>query len=203
MLRWRGWFSTKPKPQECPYQSACPGCLRVQQVVQVQHRQTGVRYALKVVDKHLVLRHKQAAYIRNERHLLDRLDDAGIVQLHFTFQDAANLYLGLDLCPNGASPLTSFIGSCADVWQEPVHDTAIRLQGNCTSKSNGRAPSQVRRLASMQPRSFWRWSIFASSRCMISVHAGTVDMKGCCRLLSVSTPLFEPVVRVCRLCTGI
>lgn len=76
------------------------------QVVQVQHRQTGLRYALKVIDKHLVLRHNQTAAVRVERALLDRLEHAGIVRLHFTFQDAGNLYLGLDLCPNGMCPPT-------------------------------------------------------------------------------------------------
>ncbi|KAK9842363.1 hypothetical protein WJX81_008610 [Elliptochloris bilobata] len=71
------------------------------QVVEVRHRATGRVYALKAVDKHLVLRHKQANYIRAERALLDRLAHPGIVRLRFTFQDAASLYLGLDLCPNG------------------------------------------------------------------------------------------------------
>ena len=72
------------------------------QVVEVRHKATGRVYALKAVDKHLVLRHKQANYIRAERALLDRLAHPGIVRLRFTFQDAASLYLGLDLCPNGA-----------------------------------------------------------------------------------------------------
>ena len=68
----------------------------------MRHKATGRVYALKAVDKHLVLRHKQANYIRAERALLDRLAHPGIVRLRFTFQDAASLYLGLDLCPSGA-----------------------------------------------------------------------------------------------------
>ena len=72
------------------------------QVVEVRHKATGRVHALKAVDKHLVLRHKQANYIRAERALLDRLAHPGIVRLRFTFQDAASLYLGLDLCPNGS-----------------------------------------------------------------------------------------------------
>ncbi|CAL8470828.1 g10370 [Coccomyxa elongata] len=71
------------------------------QVVQVQQKETGRRYALKVVDKHLVLKHKQTDYISNERKLLDQFDYEGIVRLHFTFQDATSLYFGLELCPNG------------------------------------------------------------------------------------------------------
>ena len=130
----------------CKCQSCC-----MQQVVQVQHRQTGVRYALKVVDKHLVLRHKQAAYIRNERNLLDRLDDAGVVQLHFTFQDAANLYLGLDLCPNGDSLPISVQRMCGR-FSRSMRLSALRLQGSCTSRSGEKAPSQWRRPASMRPK---------------------------------------------------
>ncbi|EIE20332.1 kinase-like protein, partial [Coccomyxa subellipsoidea C-169] len=71
------------------------------QVVQVQQKDTGRRYALKVVDKHLILKHKQTEYISNERNLLDQFDTEGIVRLHFTFQDATSLYFGLELCPNG------------------------------------------------------------------------------------------------------
>jgi len=71
----------------------------------VRHRASGRVYALKAVDKHLVLRHKQAHYIRAERALLDQLAHPGIVRLHFTFQDAASLYLGLELCPKGAAPV--------------------------------------------------------------------------------------------------
>ena len=75
--------------------------------MEVRHRASGRVYALKAVDKHLVLRHKQTNYIRAERALLDRLAHPGIVRLRFTFQDAASLYLGLDLCPNGARPAIS------------------------------------------------------------------------------------------------
>ncbi|BDA45583.1 probable 3-phosphoinositide-dependent protein kinase 1 at N-terminal half [Coccomyxa sp. Obi] len=71
------------------------------QVVQVQQKETCRRYALKVVDKYLVLKHKQTDYISNERRLLDQFDYEGIVRLHFTFQDATSLYFGLELCSNG------------------------------------------------------------------------------------------------------
>ena len=40
-------------------------------------------------------------YIKNERQLLDQLRHEGIARLHFTFQDAFSLYLGLEHCPNG------------------------------------------------------------------------------------------------------
>ncbi len=73
------------------------------QVVQVMQKDTGQHYALKVVDKHLVLKNNYTEYIKTERKLLDRLDSPWIVNLHFTFQDAHSLYFVLELCPNGKS----------------------------------------------------------------------------------------------------
>lgn len=43
--------------------------------------------------------------MKRERALLDRLSYDGIVRLHFTFQDALSLYMGLEHCPNGAMQL--------------------------------------------------------------------------------------------------
>lgn len=34
--------------------------------------------------------------------MLDKCSYPGIARLYFTFQDEANLYLGLELCHNGA-----------------------------------------------------------------------------------------------------
>ena len=67
----------------------------------------GQHFALKVVDKHLVLRNDYTEYIKTERKLLDRLDSPWIVNLHFTFQDAHSLYFVLELCSNGKSQTTS------------------------------------------------------------------------------------------------
>lgn len=46
-------------------------------------------------------RHRVVDYIRRERQILDSLQYDGIAKLHFTFQDAYSLYLGLEYCPNG------------------------------------------------------------------------------------------------------
>lgn len=50
-------------------------------------------------------RHKVVDYIRRERQILDSLAHPGVAALHFTFQDAYSLYLGLEHCPNGAALL--------------------------------------------------------------------------------------------------
>ena len=72
---------------------------------QVRHKVSRRVYALKVVDKHLVLRHRLVGQLRQERNILDRCCHPGIARLHFTFQDAAAVYLGLELCPNGPPPV--------------------------------------------------------------------------------------------------
>lgn len=70
-------------------------------VVLGRYKGDGCCYAVKIVNKSLVLRNKMADYIRNERNVLDRLHHPGIAQLQFTFQDSESLYMGLEHCPNG------------------------------------------------------------------------------------------------------
>ncbi|DBA89929.1 hypothetical protein WJX79_010639 [Trebouxia sp. C0005] len=71
------------------------------QVVLARHKHSKKQYAIKIIDKHLILRHKQTKYIKNERFLLDKINYEGICDLRFTFQDQNSLYLGLELCQNG------------------------------------------------------------------------------------------------------
>ncbi|GLC47419.1 hypothetical protein PLESTB_000543000 [Pleodorina starrii] len=66
-----------------------------------QHKQTRKQYAIKMMNKHLVMRNKVVEYIKNERFILDKLDDAGIAKLYFTFQDPDNLYMGMEYCAGG------------------------------------------------------------------------------------------------------
>lgn len=72
------------------------------QVVLARLKSTSQPFALKILDKRHLLRHNQVQQVRLEREILSRL--AGqecIAQLHFTFQDATSLYLGLEYCPGG------------------------------------------------------------------------------------------------------
>jgi 3-phosphoinositide dependent protein kinase-1 len=56
-----------------------------------RRKETDKDYAIKMMNKHLIMRNKMVDYIKNERAILDKLDDAGIAKLHFTFQDPENL----------------------------------------------------------------------------------------------------------------
>jgi 3-phosphoinositide dependent protein kinase-1 len=60
-------------------------------VVLAQHKGTGKEYAIKIMNKHQIMRNKVVDYVRNERNILDKLDDAGVAKLHFTFQDPDSL----------------------------------------------------------------------------------------------------------------
>ncbi|KAH7296537.1 hypothetical protein KP509_26G027200 [Ceratopteris richardii] len=70
-------------------------------VVQATKKDTGVTYALKIMDKLHIVKENTLNYVKLERILLDQLDHPGVVQLHFTFQDAHYLYMGLECCEGG------------------------------------------------------------------------------------------------------
>eukprot|EP00195_Chlamydomonas_chlamydogama_P005080 CAMPEP_0202904494 /NCGR_PEP_ID=MMETSP1392-20130828/29654_1 /ASSEMBLY_ACC=CAM_ASM_000868 /TAXON_ID=225041 /ORGANISM="Chlamydomonas chlamydogama, Strain SAG 11-48b" /LENGTH=338 /DNA_ID=CAMNT_0049592139 /DNA_START=42 /DNA_END=1055 /DNA_ORIENTATION=+ len=70
-------------------------------VILAQRKGSSQQNAIKIVNKHLVLRNKMVEYIKSERNIMDRLDNDGIVKLQFTFQDADSLYFGLEYCPGG------------------------------------------------------------------------------------------------------
>jgi 3-phosphoinositide dependent protein kinase-1 len=58
------------------------------QVVKATKKDTGITYALKIMDKHHIVKENKTAYVKLERIVLDQLDHPGIVRLFFTFQDA-------------------------------------------------------------------------------------------------------------------
>jgi 3-phosphoinositide dependent protein kinase-1 len=61
-------------------------------VILARLRETGMQSAIKIVNKHLIVRNKMVDYVRAERNILDQLsDNDGICKLLFTFQDADSL----------------------------------------------------------------------------------------------------------------
>jgi len=71
------------------------------EVVLAKHKDTGVEYALKIIDKYHIVRHNAVNQVKKERNILEYIDNPGVVKLYFTFQDSVNLYLGLEACSNG------------------------------------------------------------------------------------------------------
>lgn len=113
------------------------------QVVLARQKYNHKQFAIKIIDKHLVLRHKQIKYIKNERFLLDKINYEGISDLYFTFQDQDSLYLGLELCPNGisiavdaAAPDRQIASPDAIIMQcnSSQQQSHLVLQANCMIK---------------------------------------------------------------------
>ncbi|UYV76272.1 STK38 [Cordylochernes scorpioides] len=66
----------------------------------VQKRDTGHVYAMKILRKADMLRNDQVAHVRAERDILaEAADDQWVVKMHYSFQDAANLYLIMEFLP--------------------------------------------------------------------------------------------------------
>ncbi|GAV77802.1 Pkinase domain-containing protein [Cephalotus follicularis] len=70
-------------------------------VVRAKKKDTGIIYALKIMDKKFITKENKTAYVKLERIVLDQLDHPGIVQLYFTFQDTFSLYMALESCEGG------------------------------------------------------------------------------------------------------
>lgn len=70
-------------------------------VWKLEHKKTGVLYAMKEMSKARVLSKKSVVSVMNERELLTALRHPFIVNMHFAFQDRDNLYLVTDLMPGG------------------------------------------------------------------------------------------------------
>lgn len=54
-------------------------------------KESGVEYAIKIIDKSLLKRNSLMEYIIRERNILDNLNDKGVAKLKFTFQDPCHL----------------------------------------------------------------------------------------------------------------
>ncbi|KAF8524221.1 kinase-like domain-containing protein [Gautieria morchelliformis] len=65
---------------------------------------TGTRYAIKVLNKAQLLKHKMSQYAVSEKNalaILSSVPHPGIVRLYSAFHDSTSLYLVLALAPNG------------------------------------------------------------------------------------------------------
>ncbi|KAF5948057.1 hypothetical protein HYC85_014014 [Camellia sinensis] len=71
------------------------------QVVRARKKDSGIVYALKIMDKKFITKENKTNYVKLERIVLDQLDHPGIVRLFFTFQDTFSLYMALESCEGG------------------------------------------------------------------------------------------------------
>ncbi|KAH6804073.1 3-phosphoinositide-dependent protein kinase [Perilla frutescens var. frutescens] len=70
-------------------------------VVRAKKKDTGMIYAMKIMDKKFITKENKTSYVKLERIVLDQLDHPGVVRLFFTFQDSFSLYMGLESCDGG------------------------------------------------------------------------------------------------------
>ncbi|KAL7215270.1 hypothetical protein ACSBR1_027435 [Camellia fascicularis] len=70
-------------------------------VVRARKKDSGIVYALKIMDKKFITKENKTDYVKLERIVLDQLDHPGIVRLFFTFQDTFSLYMALESCEGG------------------------------------------------------------------------------------------------------
>ena len=59
--------------------------------MRARKKDSGIVYALKIMDKKFITKENKTAYVKLERIVLDQLDHPGIVRLFFTFQDSFSL----------------------------------------------------------------------------------------------------------------
>nr|AAB30032.1 cAMP-dependent protein kinase C subunit [Blastocladiella emersonii, Peptide, 424 aa] [Blastocladiella emersonii] len=67
----------------------------------VRLRSTGKYYAMKVLKKAEVVKHKQVEHTLNEKGILEQIDHPFLVALHSSFQDSANLYMVMEYVTGG------------------------------------------------------------------------------------------------------
>ena len=67
----------------------------------VRRKDTGQLFALKEMNKQVMIENKQAAHVRAERDVLAESDNPWVVNLYCSFQDADNLYLVMEYLAGG------------------------------------------------------------------------------------------------------
>jgi 3-phosphoinositide dependent protein kinase-1 len=71
------------------------------EVREVEDKETGKHYAMKVLSKTHIVREKKMSYVKIERDVFAKLNHANITRLILSFQDPGNLYYCIDLAKNG------------------------------------------------------------------------------------------------------
>ncbi|DBA89930.1 TPA: hypothetical protein ACH3X2_004419 [Trebouxia sp. C0005] len=125
------------------------------QVVLARHKHSKKQYAIKIIDKHLILRHKQTKYIKNERFLLDKINYEGICDLRFTFQDQNSLYLGLELCQNGTTFALTQACLASDILLKQLTAVAAAFANHFVASGELYDQIQKRKQIDMQDARFY------------------------------------------------
>ncbi|OHT01066.1 AGC family protein kinase [Tritrichomonas foetus] len=71
------------------------------EVLEVEDKETHIKYAMKILSKAHILREKKMKYVTVERDVLTKLHHPNIIRLLLTFQDPGNLYFVTELAERG------------------------------------------------------------------------------------------------------
>ena len=71
------------------------------QVIEVEDKETGNHYAMKILSKVHIMKEKKMNYVKIERDVMTKLSHPNIVRLFLTFQDPGNLFYVVELAKNG------------------------------------------------------------------------------------------------------
>lgn len=69
-------------------------------VVEAVDKETGIQYAIKILEKKHILKENKVKYVTTERDILGQCFHPGIVKLFYTFRSESSLYYVLELCPH-------------------------------------------------------------------------------------------------------
>lgn len=64
-------------------------------------KDTGVEYAVKIMEKRFIRKEKKVKFVMMERKVFSKVSHDRIVKLFFTFQDHNYLYMVMELCRGG------------------------------------------------------------------------------------------------------
>lgn len=79
----------------------CIGTGGFSKVFLCRFKETGVFYAMKVIDKEFIIKNKKKKIVMNERNIMIELKHPFLIEMKFAFESKESLIFVLELCPGG------------------------------------------------------------------------------------------------------
>jgi serine/threonine protein kinase len=79
----------------------CIGTGGFSKVFLCRFKETGVFYAMKVIDKEFIIKNKKKKIVMNERNIMVELKHPFLIEMKFAFESKESLIFVLELCPGG------------------------------------------------------------------------------------------------------